>query len=212
MIAGGKYLTLWDTSTWAEAHCINTSDTPAKAVFSPDGARIYTVSGGGRTNVYNSALVLQNEWVIVDSQVPNLELNDVDISPDGQLLAIGTRGGDPCTWLLNALTGAVALTLDVPRGIGYAVSFSPDGQHLAIAMSFSQPPNPLSKNTAYVSIMDAASGLEIRQLAESRGKPVLSVAYSPDGNQLVTSDINRVVQIWNPSNGAELQTLAAPPE
>ena len=108
VIAGGKYLTLWDTSTWAEAHCINTSDTPAKAVFSPDGARIYTVSGGGRTNVYNSALVLQNEWVIVDSQVPNLELNDVDISPDGQLLAIGTRVGDPCTWLLNALTGAVA--------------------------------------------------------------------------------------------------------
>ena len=100
VIAGGNYLTLRDTSTWTETFCINTSDTLVKAVFSPDGERIYTVSEGGRTKIYNSSLVLQHEWVIPDGRIPFVteyaEIKDVDISPDGQLLAVGTDSRDLC--------------------------------------------------------------------------------------------------------------------
>ena len=118
-------------------------------------------------------------------------------------------GGDPTTRVLNASTGAVALTLDVPSHFVYAVRFSPDGQHLAIA---TQLANARRIWEGYVLIMNTSSGLEVRRLPHTRRQPVLSVAYSPDGKTLVTSDIQRAVRIWNATNGEELQTLGAPPE
>jgi WD40 repeat protein len=81
------------------------------------------------------------------------------------------------------------------------VAFSPDGRVLAVGFGF------LSSRDGGVRLYDAATGAELRRLAEvGRGRGVRAVAFSPDGRMLAVADKGGFVgaRLYDAATGAEL--------
>jgi dipeptidyl aminopeptidase/acylaminoacyl peptidase len=64
----------------------------------------------------------------------------------------------------------------------------------------------VAKQGHAVKVWDARSGKEITQLA-GHGGPVLSVAWSPDGNRIVTASADKTARVWVVDGGREIARL-----
>ncbi len=124
------------------------------------------------------------------------------VSPDGTLLAIGTRSEEKNVLLVNAEDGIVVNTLPSNYG-GWAVAFSPDDPDVAddlkIAVATSQG----------VIMWEALSGDNIRVPGEKNTK-FNSLAFSNDGRRLAAGSDGKIV-IWDLDAQTSI-TLNVPPE
>ena len=140
----------------------------------------------------------------------------ISFSPDGQLLAVGTKAG---TWLYDVATSRPVALL--PNGDPVmSVAFSPDGSQLVspwslwdVATGSQTPLEPfysvafspdgtmlaLGAYDAKIILWDLAAGTSTATY-EHRGT-VYSVAFSPDGTKLVTSNIRGWVMLWDLAAG-----------
>jgi WD40 repeat protein len=93
--------------------------------------------------------------------------------------------------------------LNIPaRGSVSSVSFSPDGQQLAVATA----PTVIGWD-GEVKIWDAKSGNEIVTLKGHEGK-VHCVSFSPNGAHLATGGEDGYVRLWNAANGIQVAAFA----
>jgi WD40 repeat protein len=152
--------------------------------FSRDGKRLATANGGYFQS--GQSVIL---WEVDSGQELHVLGNKRQVlgmafSPDGNLLAIGTRHGDVTLWDLNDFTHS---TLREATGdFARSLAFSPDGRWLAVAML-----------TQEVEIWD----VENRRLVESlhgHTWEVNAVAYSPDGSQLASGCQDGTIRFWDP--------------
>lgn len=102
--------------------------------------------------------------------------------------------------MYKPLVGAITLSNTTDQGDHtswiHAVSWSPDGKHLA---SGSQDQS--------VRVWDSSSGSCIFELLGHSGE-VLCVCWSPDSNQLASGSVDRTVCVWDAANGARLRVFA----
>ncbi|UOM36709.1 AAA family ATPase [Acuticoccus sp. I52.16.1] len=157
-------------------------------VFSPDGRRIFTASGG-QVRVWSSTgdpqgVLWENERTIV---------RQVAVDPDGSRVAIGSD--DRLVRLLNSRTGAEILQLAGHESFVYGVAFSFDGTKVASASG---------DNT--VRIWDSSTGTELAVL-EGHEKRVLSVSFSPDGKYVVSTSSDNSVRVWSVDSREQLMVL-----
>jgi WD40 repeat protein/tetratricopeptide (TPR) repeat protein len=80
-----------------------------------------------------------------------------------------------------------------------AVSYSPDGTHLASASGELEEPGE-------VKIWDTRSGAEVATLRGHTDK-VTAVSYSPDGTRVASASYDKTVKVWDVRTGAEILTL-----
>jgi WD40 repeat protein/serine/threonine protein kinase len=155
-----------------------------RMAFSRDGKRLATANGGYFQS--GQSVIL---WEVDSGQELHVLGNKRQVlgmafSPDGNLLAIGTRHGDVTLWDLNDFTHS---TLREATGdFARSLAFSPDGRWLAVAML-----------TQEVEIWD----VENRRLVESlhgHTWEVNAVAYSPDGSQLASGCQDGTIRFWDP--------------
>lgn len=111
-------------------------------------------------------------------------------SPDGQLLAAGTKRGD--IWFWRAADGQTQGCLHCSDDAVWSIAFSPDGRTLASGSA-----------DQTVRLWDVQTGQAQRKLT-GHTDIVTAVAFSPDGRTLVSGSADRTVCLWNIQTG-ELQ-------
>jgi WD40 repeat protein/transcriptional regulator with XRE-family HTH domain len=107
----------------------------------------------------------------------------IDLSPDGQTIAVGDSSGSIYLWNIN--TTQLLATFTGHIGWVWSVAFSPDGTLLASSSSDSS-----------IRVWDVQSGRCLQVLTEHTGS-VWSVSFSPDGQRLASGSDDQTVRLWN---------------
>jgi WD40 repeat protein/serine/threonine protein kinase len=157
------------------------------AAFSPDGARIVTISGDVAKiwNVANGTLQYTLEGHME-------KVWSVSFSKDGKRLL--TLSWDLTAKVWNVARGTLISTLEGESDIASA-SFSPDGTRVVAA----------AENLARVWDVDTG---EVVFSLEGHGETVESASYSADGTRIVTSSWDRTARVWDAATGAPQLTLS----
>lgn len=137
-------------------------------------------------------------WQFIHSLTGNSEyVNSLALSPDGQILAGGSR--DSKIYLWNAGTGELTKTLYEHSDWVSSIAISPDGKILASG-----------SGDATIKIWQLATGELSRTLSvPRRSDEVLSLAISPDGQTLASGGYRQyknsgggsTVYLWDLSSG-----------
>jgi WD40 repeat protein len=129
----------------------------------------------------------------------------IDFSPDGSTLVSG--GEDLTVRLWKVATGECFAVWEAHTGWVRFVAFSPDGRSIATASydrsikiwdvtkipDFSKKSGIFAPTCLYTLI--------------GHQQAVSSIAFSPDGRQLVSSSFDKTIKIWDANNGKCLKTL-----
>jgi predicted oxidoreductase (fatty acid repression mutant protein) len=159
------------------------------AAFSPDGARIVTVSNDDTARVWDAAT--GNAIAVLSGH--GRSVRNAAFSPDGARVV--TVSGDNTAQVWDAAAGSAIAVLGGHVGQVSSAAFSPDGARFVTVSD---------DKTARV--WDAATGKEIAVLRGHEG-PVYSAAFSPDGARIVTAGWDRTARIWDAATGKEIAVL-----
>jgi len=176
-----------------------TEDEDVRSVaFSPDGTVL--AAAGGSANDFNIHL-----WDVASGQLVGVLNGHIDIvwglafSPDGNLLASISR--DHQAIIYDWRNGEIVKILDFPSEV-VTVSFSPDGQTLAVG-GVNKPPE--QGYTAAIWTYSVNSWEPLVKFPEYIN--ITAMAYSPNGEILIGGGTSRNIQVWRASDGDSLFTL-----
>ncbi len=156
--------------------------------FAPDGARLASVSEGGRLTVWDA---ISRTRIFEIRAHPRAE-GAVSFHPDGQFVA--TAGGDGLIRIWDARSGALHRELKGHEQMVFDVAFSPDGSQVASG-GWDQT----------LRIWDVASGA-CRLVIPGHDGFVRRVAYSSDGTRLAAAS-GQAIRVYDPVMGRESFTL-----
>jgi WD40 repeat protein len=190
---------LWDAQTHKligvlKGHKKNVSH----AAFSPDGNSIVTASFDGSARLWD----VKTRKVIAALNGHEQKVNSAAFSPDGKRIV--TASGDGTARLWDAQTHKpIGKPLALAEGTVESVAFSPDGKRIVTGSSSWTPDGkPIARADAdllkegSVQLWDAQTHKPIgKPLAADGYGTVASVAFSPDGNRIITASGIKA-QLW----------------
>ena len=162
-----------------------------KTTFSRDGNWFVAVNADGVAQLRQ----------LTTGQDTRLDLNlkqvtSAAFSPDGRLFAAVSVLG--IGHLYDTATGRKTATLQGFLQGAHSVSFSPDGQRLAIG----------SNGNEAIKLWDVESLQELLTL-KGQGSMFNSVTFSPDGNVLASSNSQGILHIWSAPSFEDITRLEA---
>jgi eukaryotic-like serine/threonine-protein kinase len=167
---------------------------------SPDGRQL--ASGGADFTVRLWDLKSDRETAVLRGHSNGV--TSVAWSPDGRFVASGAYDGRAIVW--DTATATKVRELRYGDAI-FALTWSPDGLSLA-AGGFRGKAAPNVEGT--VLIWNAQTGAILKTLTPEKGQMVRSIAWSPDGRVLVSSEnFNGLVHVWDPASGKLVRTFKA---
>src|SRR6266540_2201758 len=125
------------------------------------------------------------------------EIYQVEFSPRGDLIAIGTAGFHLALW--DTATWEVRRVIHLNGDSVCAMAFSPDGRTLVVATSYANE----------VELRDVATGARVG-LLDAHTDNARAVAFSPDGATVVTGAADGTLRLWDPRS-AHLRATLPPP-
>jgi WD40 repeat protein len=126
----------------------------------------------------------------------------LSINSDGQTLARGSIDKTVKLWSLK--TGELLNTLAVRKDPIHAVAFSPNGKVLASGGAAKYKSDEGKNTTIYLWNSGTA---DLIHTLSGHTKRINQLAFSPDGQLLVSESNDGTVNLWNPNTGELLRTL-----
>jgi WD40 repeat protein len=170
----------------------NHDDVVPSFAFSPSGDTLVSACFDG--NLY--------EWDLKSERVRSVlkghlgKVYTVAFSPDGTMIASGGADGFIRIW--DSVTSAQLCEIQTPAFV-YCVAWAPDNAMLASVSACTD---------AKVYLWDIASRA-LRYELSGHGKPVASVAFSPDGLLIASAGGDGRILFWDVGEGIEVHTLSA---
>jgi WD40 repeat protein len=218
---------LWDAN---DGNLLSSSeqhvDSVAATEVSPDSTRLLTYSAQVAvvwplTEKRNPVVLVHNQW-----------LNSAHFSPDGRRIVTGAN--DDSAYIWDAATGQQLLTLRGHAGRVESAEFSPDGHHVvtssfdhqakiwatgnpvvkltipverASSISYSPDGTRLATAGARAEIWDKRDGKRLQSIDSHPQWGVRYVAFSPDGQRIVTASEDRTCKVSDVTTGQKLATF-----
>ncbi|KAJ1744352.1 general transcription repressor [Coemansia sp. RSA 989] len=194
--AEDKQIRIWDIQKRAIRHVLTGHDQDIYSLdFSPDGSMILSGSGDRTVRLWNLESGKEMCKFTIDDMGPrDAGVTSVAFSPNGKLVAASSL--DKMIRLWEVSSGQLLQRIDGHKDSVYAVAFSPDGQSLLSGS--------LDKTLRIWDLGRFGSNsrsndtVSCRSVLVGHKDFVLSVAYSPDGNWIVSGSKDRGVQFWDP--------------
>jgi WD40 repeat protein len=192
LVTGSKDKTakLWDADTGKELLTLSGHSGEVTSVaWSPEGRRLVTGSKDKTAKLWDADT---GKELLTLSQSGSVE--SVGWNRDGQRFATGSDDGKVTVW--DVEKGKDLITMQSHNLQTNSVTWSPDGTRLAadgFELDFS------------VEVWNAATGKELLSISSRR--PILSLAWSPDGRYLATGSDDKTVRVSGAERGEELLTL-----
>jgi WD40 repeat protein/uncharacterized protein YndB with AHSA1/START domain len=162
--------------------------------LSPDGTRIATGGNDGAVKTWDAATG-KSQSLIKAHTAP---IFCVAFSPDGRFLASSSQDGTAKIW--DPASGEL---IAMYKGHGKPVpfvSFSPDSKQIASCAYYlpaGAGPDQIDGQVHIWSIQDDDEAFAQRVLKKGGNKPLSSLAWSPDGNQIAAGSWSGHVYLWN---------------
>ena len=162
----------------------------ADVAFSPDGSKLATVPSGALSGRSAPRIFDVESGSVVRSLGRDRQIFETLVvwSPDGELIATG--GPDTPVRIFDPSTSQWLETLDVHAN---DIAFSPDGSVLATAGE-------------QLHVWDVSTWEQSEPFSGHDGS-IRSIAFSPDGRELLGGGDDNQPRVWDVSTGAVLSTL-----
>jgi WD40 repeat protein len=182
-------LRLWALQASGDRASLTPSGFASSALLALTGPGLLVGAADGRTLVCDPLL----QRPIASLAACADGVTALAASPDGRLLARGSRGGLVELW--NGLTGERIAALQERGQPITGLAISPDARALAVADS-----------SGRLELIDLASRSGFARLAE-RGAAIQSMTFSRDGASLLTGGADGSVRLWDPAARKEIAVL-----
>jgi WD40 repeat protein len=189
LVSGGldDSVRVWDPATGKPIRTLQHPGPVWTAAFSPDGSLLATGGWDNQIRFWDTTT-----WELVRAYRNSGQMvRALQFSRDGTRLAARTQGGAVTIW--DATTHEPLRTLPCPREDGIFLAFSHDGSRVVT-----------SGKDATIHVWDANSGAELISPAVTELRLDLNVypatrfpvAFTPDGNTLLTGSFDQSVRVW----------------
>jgi WD40 repeat protein len=195
---------LWNTFDGRSLRSMAGHTARATSVaFAPDGTLLASAGGDGSVRLWNPTTGESVAELIMPSEsVASKQVTSVAFSPDGTQLVATSEAGDVILW--DVAKRRILQELRGQTGAVYHAAFSPDGLSIAAGDA-----------NGTVHIWAVAGGKILHTLPVNRGPgggdPILSVAFSRDGQRLVVGGVIGInaasVHIWEIESEEEIGRL-----
>jgi WD40 repeat protein len=160
--------------------------------YSPDGRWVAAGLGGPKNALRVWPTVGSGAAVTLDTIDVTYGPQPPAFSSDSRWLASFKQGSSLMIWA--TASWSVARTWTIP-GTGRALAFAPEGSRLAIA------------SDREAAIWDADTGRKLVTFTVPGSAQMQEIAWSPDGQRVVSSADDGVVRFWSSSDGRLLASL-----
>jgi eukaryotic-like serine/threonine-protein kinase len=197
---------VWDAATGHELRSLVGHHRGVLSVaFSPDSQRIVTGSQDHDAKLWEAATGKESATLAGHSA----PVASVSFSPDGQRIA--TAGDDQTARVWDAGSGNGLLAVKRHGSQISSVAFSPDSQRIVTGGGSvnSEIPNVsinIGNGDRTARIWQASNDMETLTL-QGHTNRVTSVAYSRDGQWIVTGSWDKTARVWEASTGRQLRIL-----
>ncbi len=188
---------IWDASTGAPVDTpmrVGTGGVWAVAV-SPDGRTIVTGDSGGELRMWDAQTQKPLEPPVLGKH--DKQVTGVAFSSDGQRLVSGGWDKKVRVWDLRTRQQISVIDGDMPV---LSVAISPDGKRVAAGLGQGHGNRD---DRGAVRVWDADSGTPVGEPSGDLAESVRKVAFSPNGDWVLSGAYDRTVRVWSASSGRQ---------